>query len=66
MAIMLNLRPKVYENIFFSASQPSDSSTILQPAGIAAPAPQGHFTLRRKAQSETPVAENRGFPPSRE
>ena len=35
MAIMLNLRPKVYENIFFSASQPSDSSTILQPAGIA-------------------------------
>ena len=36
MAIMLNPRPKVYENIFFSASQPPDSSTILQPAGIAA------------------------------
>ena len=35
MAIMLNLRPKVYENIFFSASQPPDSSTILQIAGIA-------------------------------
>ena len=27
---------------------------------------EGRPTLRRKAQSETPVAENRGFPPSRE
>ena len=35
MAIMLNSRLKVYENIFFSASQPPDSSTILQIAGIA-------------------------------
>ena len=35
MAIMLNSRPKVYENTFFSVSQPSDSSTILQIAGIA-------------------------------
>ena len=34
MAIMLNSRSKVYENIFF-ASQPPDSSTILQIAGIA-------------------------------
>ena len=33
---MLNSRSKVYENIFFSASQPPDSSTILQIAGIAA------------------------------
>ena len=32
---MLNSRSKVYENIFSSASQPSDSSTILQIAGIA-------------------------------
>ena len=36
MAIMLNSRSNVYENIFFSVSQPPDSSTILQPAGIAA------------------------------
>ena len=35
MAIMLNSRSNVYENIFFSVSQPPDSSTILQPAGIA-------------------------------
>ena len=35
MAIMLNMRSKVYENIFFSASQPPDSSTIPQIAGIA-------------------------------
>ena len=35
MAIMLNARSNVYENISFSASQPSDSSTILQLAGIA-------------------------------
>ena len=35
MAIMLNVRSNVYENIFFSASQPPDSSTILQIAGIA-------------------------------
>ena len=35
MAIMLNSRSNVYENIFSSASQPPDSSTILQPAGIA-------------------------------
>ena len=37
MAIMLNARSNVYENIFFSASQPPDSSTISQIAGIAAP-----------------------------
>ena len=37
MAIMLNVRSNVYENIFFSASQPPDSSTILQIAGIAGP-----------------------------
>ena len=36
MAIMLNMRSNVYENIFSSASQPSDSSTIPQIAGIAA------------------------------
>ena len=36
MAIMLNSRSNVYENIFSSASQPPDSSTLLQPAGIAA------------------------------
>ena len=36
MAIMLNARSNVYENIFFSASQPPDSSTISQIAGIAA------------------------------
>ena len=36
MAIMLNARSKVYENIFFSASQPPDSSTLSQIAGIAA------------------------------
>ena len=35
MAIMLNARSNVYENIFFSASQPPDSSTISQIAGIA-------------------------------
>ena len=35
MAIMLNSRSNVYENIFSSASQPPDSSTLLQPAGIA-------------------------------
>ena len=35
MAIMLNPSPNVYEHIFFSASQPPDSSTLLQPAGIA-------------------------------
>ncbi len=35
MAIMLNSRVKVYENLFFSVSQLPDSSTILQPAGIA-------------------------------
>ena len=38
MAIMLNSRSNVYENIFSSASQPPDSSTLLQPAGIAGPA----------------------------
>ena len=36
MAIMLNARSNVYENIFFSAPQPPDSSTISQIAGIAA------------------------------
>ena len=35
MAIMLNSRSNVYEHIFSSASQPPDSSTLLQPAGIA-------------------------------
>ena len=35
MAIMLNARSNVYENISFSASQPPDSSTISQIAGIA-------------------------------
>ena len=35
MAIMLNARSNVYENIFFSAPQPPDSSTISQIAGIA-------------------------------
>ena len=35
MAIMLNPSPNVYEHIFSSASQPPDSSTLLQPAGIA-------------------------------
>ena len=35
MAIMLNALSNVYENIFFSASQPPDSSTISQIAGIA-------------------------------
>ena len=39
MAIMLNSRSNVYENIFSSASQPPDSSTLLQPAGIAVLAP---------------------------
>ena len=42
MAIMLNARSNVYENIFFSASQPPDSSTISQIAGIA-----GHFVQTR-------------------
>ena len=37
MAIMLNSRSNVYEHIFSSASQPPDSSTLLQPAGIAEP-----------------------------
>ena len=41
MAIMLNMRSKVYENIFFSASQPPDSSTIPQIAGIAGRAQTG-------------------------
>ena len=35
MAIMLNSRSNVYEHIFFSASQPPDSSTLSQIAGIA-------------------------------
>ena len=35
MAIMLNSRSNVYENIFSSASQPPDSSAISQLAGIA-------------------------------
>ena len=39
MAIMLNSRSNVYENIFSSASQPPDSSTLLQPAGIAVARP---------------------------
>ena len=47
MAIMLNARSNVYENISFSASQPSDSSTILQLAGIAVhyliPTPLGRW-----------------------
>ena len=35
MAIMLNARSNVYENISFSASQPPNSFTISQIAGIA-------------------------------
>ena len=35
MAIMLNASSNVYEHIFFSASQPPDSSTLSQIAGIA-------------------------------
>ena len=48
MAIMLNSRSNVYENIFSSASQPPDSSTLLQPAGIAGAA----VALHRPGVSE--------------
>ena len=37
MAIMLNARSNVYENISFSASQPPDSSTISQIAELLPP-----------------------------
>ena len=52
MAIMLNMRSKVYENIFFSASQPPDSSTIPQIAGIA----DGNYKrLPAEVQAELPL-----------
>ena len=44
MAIMLNSRSNVYEHIFSSASQPPDSSTLLQPAGIAGMEAIGRWT----------------------
>ena len=48
MAIMLNARSNVYENIFFSASQPPDSSTISQIAGIAELNPGGLWLLEMR------------------
>ena len=45
MAIMLNARSNVYEHIFFSASQPPDSSTLSQIAGIA---DSGPYERRRQ------------------
>ena len=57
MAIMLNSRSNVYENIFFSASQPPDSSTILQPAGIAAVLPSPRDIRHPRGHGEIGKAE---------
>ena len=74
MAMILSSRSKAYENIVFSASQPSDSSTILQIAGIAARTRirgWSHFTLAgapedMEAHRLRTAQLSDGFPLSRE
>ena len=61
MAIILNPRPKVYENIFFSASQPPDSSTILQIAGIAVLALSRAFALAAASDKAREIRDEVGF-----